>query len=518
MNPAPRAYLLLLLHAHLPWVYEPGYAKFLEEYWFFEAMNETYLPLLVMLRRLRERGVPYRLALSFSPTLIAMMEHDGLLARFREFHRSLRDLAAREDRQWAQEPRLSRITSLYRWLFEERAAALESCGGRILRGFRELAEQGYLELLTTAAAHPFLTNLQDFPLLTRQLISRGLAVLRGCTGMEPRGFWLPESAYYPGLEYALADCGVRYFQVETHGLLHASPRPLFATAAPVYVPNGLAVFGRSPATGHAVWSSSEGYPGDPVYREFYRDVGWDADGEYVRPVLPPDGNRVSTGLKYYAITDRRRPLDERALYQPELALERACEHARHFVGMLEREAEDLVPRMPVAPVFFSPYDAELFGHWWFEGIAFLGEVLTILGSHPVLASETPAGYLQHYPAHQLAVPNMSTWGDRGFSQVWVNQFTEWVYPHQLAAAERYERMLREGWHFSEEVWRWLRTELFLAVASDFPFMITSGNYGEYSARRLREHLSLFNRLADDASAGRDLSWYEQYWCKRPQIL
>ena len=510
--------LILLLHAHLPWVYEPAYERFLEEYWFFEAMNETYLPLLVMLRRLRDRGIKAKIAVSFSPTLIAMMEHGELLLRFRSFMDNLQGLAEDECRHWDCEPARAKITQMYRWLFQERRDAFESCGGNVLIGFKELADQGCIELLTAAATHPFLPNFQSFPLLTSQLVCKGLDVMEKRTGRRPAGLWLPESGYYPGLDCILAKCGVRYFQVETHGLLHATPRPIYAGLAPVFTECGAAAFGRYPATSRAVWSADSGYPGDPAYREFYRDVGWDAECDYVRRVLPPDGARISTGLKYYAITDRKRPLDQRALYNPEKAIARVRVHAQHFVDMLENEAKRAAPAMGVAPVFFSPFDAELFGHWWFEGIAFLEEVLALLSENDFVQSDTPSAYLTEFPIHQAATPNMSSWGDKGFSQVWINQFTEWAYPHQLAAAQRYERMLRDHWGLDGRLWQWLRTELFLALSSDFPFMITTGVYGEYAARRLREHLHLFDRLASCAARGEDVSWYEPFWRKRPQVF
>lgn len=513
-----KARLIFLLHAHLPWVYEPAYERFLEEYWFFEAMNETYLPLLIMLRRLRDQGVTYKVAVSFSPTLIAMMEHGGLRSRFRSFLDNLQWLADDECANWANDPARSRTTGMYRWLFAERRAAFEGCGGNVLAGFSELAEQGWVELLTAAATHPFLPNFQSFPLLTKELVAKGLEVMEQRAAHRPAGIWLPESGYYPGLEASLRSCGVRYFQVETHGLLHATPRPYYSYLAPVFTPAGVAAFARHPLTSRAVWSADSGYPGDSAYREFYRDVGWDAEPDYVRRVLPPDGTRVSTGLKYYAITDRKNPLDQRALYDPVKAQARVKAHAQHFISMLEREALRAAKTMPAAPVFFSPFDAELFGHWWFEGVAFLEEVLRLAAGSKYVSSETPSGYLGEFPVHQIASPNMSSWGDKGFSQVWINQFTEWAYPHQLAAAERYERMLREHWQLCPQLWQWLRTELFLALSSDFPFMITNGVYREYASRRLREHLHLFDRLASCAAKGEDASWYEPLWLKRPHVF
>ena len=121
--------------------------------------------------------------------------------------------------------------------------------------------------------------------------------------------WVPECAFYPGLDELLAEAGIRYFVVDSHGIEHAEPRPLFGVAAPVFTPAGVAAFGRHPTTSKLVWSSIIGYPADFNYREYYRDIGFELDPEYLEPFQYAKGIRTHTGIKYHRITGPTRQQD-----------------------------------------------------------------------------------------------------------------------------------------------------------------------------------------------------------------
>jgi 1,4-alpha-glucan branching enzyme len=121
-------------------------------------------------------------------------------------------------------------------------------------------------------------------------------------GKDPVGIWLPECGYFPGLDAVLAEQNIRYFFVDTHGVTDATPRPRYGVYAPIYTPSGPAAFARDPESSMQVWSAESGYPGDPDYREFYRDVGWDLDFDYVKDYVQPTGARKNVGIKYFKIT------------------------------------------------------------------------------------------------------------------------------------------------------------------------------------------------------------------------
>src|SRR5579871_3259026 len=194
--------------------------------------------------------------------------------------------------------------------------------------------------------------------------------------------WLPECAFAPGLDKLLAEAGVRYFVVDGHSIDHADPKPLFGVHAPLYCPTGVAAFGRHPATSKLVWSNSVGYPADWSYREYYRDIGYDLDQAYLEPFQYAKGVKTAVGIKYHKITG---PTQNKHLYNPDAARETCEKHARDFVRRCRDLALSVSHRMPCPPVIVSPYDAELFGHWWFEGPQWIYYVLRELATQDDLA-------------------------------------------------------------------------------------------------------------------------------------
>ena len=129
-------------------------------------------------------------------------------------------------------------------------------------------------------------------------------------------------------EEVLQEANLRWFVTDTHGILHARPRPRYGVFAPIFTPNGIAAFGRDPDSARQVWSRNEGYPGDPRYRDFYRDIGFDLDLDYVKPHLPAPDQRGFTGIKYYRITGNS---PDKQVYDRQAALRRGRWHARHFL-------------------------------------------------------------------------------------------------------------------------------------------------------------------------------------------
>jgi predicted glycosyl hydrolase (DUF1957 family) len=126
------------------------------------------------------------------------------------------------------------------------------------------------------------------------------------------------------------------------------------------------------------------------------DIGYDLPLDYVRPYVHPDGIRLCTGLKYYRITSRHS--DWKEPHDPEAAWSKAAEHAGNFMFNRERQVEYVAGCMNRKPIIVAPYDAELFGHWWYEGPHFLEMLFRKLRYdqrtiRPVLPSE----YLSEYP-------------------------------------------------------------------------------------------------------------------------
>ena len=493
----PSGYLMVILHAHLPYVRHPEYDRFLEERWFFEAVTETYIPLIKFFDLLRDEGTPFKLTLSISPTLANMMEDPLLRSRCVRHLDMMIHLAEQECRRTRDWHDVNFLARMYKRLFEEaRTTFVERCGTRLAAAFREFAESGHLELITCAGTHGFLPMLDSEPHAVRAQVFSAMHEHERIFGSKPKGMWVPECAYYPGLDGVLAEAGVRYFVVDSHGIENAAPRPLFGVNAPVYCPSGVAAFGRHPTTSKLVWSSKVGYPADLTYREYYRDIGYDLDDDYLDPFRYAQGVRSPTGIKYHRITG---PGEDKHLYNPDWAAGTAYSHAQDFANRCRDQAHRSRRHMPFPSVIVSPYDAELFGHWWFEGPQWLYQLMREVAGGGDLELGTPGQYLATYPIQQRATPSASTWGHKGYNVHWVNPSTEPIWPPLHEAAARMRQTVENHPPFEvddleDRVLRQAGRELMLAQSSDWPFMITKGHSSQYAHRRIGDHLNRFHDL------------------------
>jgi 1,4-alpha-glucan branching enzyme len=487
----------LVLHAHLPFVRHPEHAHFLEEDWLFEAITETYIPLLEMMQRLVNDGVPFKLTISITPTLCAMLQDELLRERYVQHLDLLIDLSRREVARNQNQPQLQRLSEFYLEMFSEsRHFFVDECKCDLVAAFRQIRETGALEIIAGAATHGLLPIIQQQShTAARAQVLIGRDVYVDLFGAEPVGFWLPECAYSPGLDSILQGANIRWFILDAHGLMFGQPRPQHGIYAPCYTPAGPAAFARDRDSSRQIWSAHEGYPGDPAYREFYRDIGFDLPMEHLGP-LARDIRKFS-GVKYHRITGRGM---EKDLYDPAAAEKAADAHAAHFLEQRRRQIREL-RALDFDPIIVVPFDAELFGHWWFEGPRFLELFIRkVAFDQDDFDLTTPSEYLSAHPTQQSIAPATSTWGEKGYLAVWLDPSNAWIYPHLHAAVVRLTELARkyarDASPFADRVLKQLTRELLLAQSSDWPFLMKTGTAKEYAAKRVTDHLGRFNKLHD----------------------
>ncbi len=527
----PTGFLAFTLHAHLPYVVNHGTWPHGME-WLHEAAAETYLPLLRVLGNLERDGVPANFNINLSPILLEQLAHPFFIAEFpRYLGRKI--AAAREDEAFFIQSGDLHLTETARFWGRFFSAALDdfnALDGNIIRGFRHFNDAGRIEILTCGATHGY------FPLLgtdesVRAQVRTAVATHVRHLGSHPRGIWAPECGYRPagfwnypvldgsaeqerpgfdriGIEQSLSESNLDYFFVDTHlveasrripspygppesrlprnpELVRATQAPQRSLYQPYYVDGpydkrfAVTVFARDPGTGLQVWSGDTGYPGDANYLDFHK-------------------RRFPGGHRYWQVTGPAVDIGDKQVYWPQQAAERVKEHASHFVSLvydtLQSGFNDRIP-----PVLSAPFDAELFGHWWFEGPMWLEAVCRTLHEHETgIATITCSQYLDRYPrASYIAMPEGS-WGAEGNHQVWMNPETSWTYAH-IYPAELYAReMCTAGeWRKSEpgkRIAQQLCRELLLLESSDWQFLITTGAARDYAEMRFLTHNDQFLEL------------------------
>lgn len=507
---------VLALHSHLPYCRGAGRWPHGEE-WVHEAVLGTYLPLLVLLHDLRDAGVPYRIVIGLTPILIEQLADRDINVRTLEYiddqavraERDLRRFTDAGDRAHAE------LADFYVGSYARLREAYRTRFGRDLVGaFADLAKSGHVEILTSAATHGYL------PLLDRASVEAqlriGLRSSRRLTGLDPTGIWLPECAYAPGLENALAAHGITHFFTDAALLPgHARPagdlsrrrgqselgrwapqeeRVQVATAQatssdvdllrPYYVADSdVVAIARHERVSSQVWSAFTGYPGDAQYREFHR-------------------KDTTSGLRYWRVTSVHKGLGEKEEYSPRRAAERTREHASHFVSVVREElsGRGADGRDPLLAVTF---DSELFGHWWFEGVDWLGLVLRELTESDVRVA-TAAEYLHREPPKERIALSEGSWGKNNDHSTWLNEGTAWMWDElgRLAGdMDGLRSAVRRGDLFRERAARQAMRELLLAQSSDWPFLVTTGQAADYAVERFRSHAHRFRRAVALAHSG-----------------
>lgn len=497
-----KGYLTFVLHTHIPYVRKHGKWPFGEE-WVFEAISETYIPLLMEFERLRDSGVKFGIVINVTPVLAEQLTDEYMKKAFEEYmERKLK--AMEEDLKSGKydEKAVSYMLNYFRKVYDY----WKAINGDIIGKLRELQDQGYVEVITSAATHGYLPLLGRDEAIRAQ-IANGVATYEKHFGMKPKGIWLPECAYRPagewelpggrkvkrqGIEKFLEEFGLRYFFVESR-LIDEGPASnvygevLIAdtektTLRPYWIKgSNVAVFARNRETGHQVWSAHYGYPGDFWYREFHKKA-------------------PKSGGQYWRITSKEVGLGEKEFYDPDKAMERVEEHARHFVSLVERLLREHEEKFGEKGIIVAPYDTELFGHWWFEGVKWLGRVLELLYQRGV---ETPtlSRFLEEYSGekHEIELPEGS-WGANSDHSTWWNEETEWTWPHIYRAEDRMVAIVsrfRGRDELTNRVIEQLARELLILEASDWQFLITTGQAKEYAKRRVLIHSRDFHRLANE---------------------
>jgi 1,4-alpha-glucan branching enzyme len=481
-----QGYLLLVLNTHMPFIRHPEHAYREEENWLFEAITECYLPLIRVFQGLIRDGVNFKVTISLTPCLVAMLADPLVQQRYLRYLDDRIALTEKEMARLSGNPEFFRLARRYHdERFKCRELFVEKWNQNLVSAFKYVLESGQVELITSAATHAYLPLWEIYPQAVDFQIRVGIQQFQNYFGHKPSGFWLPECGYYPGVDVLLQQAGIKYFFLETHGITNGHPRPKFDIHAPIHCPSGVAAFGRNWFLHNLMWGKDSGYPGDSFYLNFDRDIGYDLEFDYLYP-FTHQAHRIPTGIKYF----RNRWMDGSDLYNPDIAFVRCDEHANDFVFKCQRQVEHLYSGLGRKPVLVALVDTEHFGHWWGEGPTWLDLVIRKLAhDQQTIKLITAVDYLRMYPTNQIVAPSTSSWGYQGYSEVWLIGNNHWIYPPVFEAIELLPELvqMKHVPRFKTAVNQYLR-ELLLAQTSDWAYILHTGTDPQYAEQRVTEHI------------------------------
>ncbi|MEO8287753.1 MAG: 1,4-alpha-glucan branching protein domain-containing protein [Chloroflexota bacterium] len=549
-----------VLHSHMPFYRGAGRWPHGEEN-LHEVMAETYVPLLEALTDLHEAGVKARVTLGVTPVLAEQLADPLIIEHFEEYVGQEIE-SATEDVKRFQESGDQHFLYLAHFYLDWYRHVLNTFqvrfGRDIIGGLRRLQDAGVVEILTSAATHPYLPLMQRDSTIYGQL-ELGKQVTERHFGKAPRAIWLPECAYRPayyasasdgsryqrpGLETPLEDEGLRIFfsestaiegskvlgraERETKELIRSTThtqveRDLYGQVSDVIEKQGYehAGFvtekrvvpfdgaGRAAGADGGTFESYYVRDSDVAVMGRNREVGeqvWAAAVGYPGDPVYREFHRKDAehGFQYWRVTDNQADIAYKQPYEPYQAGQRTEEHARHFVSLVASQLREYGQRHGKPGFVASAYDTELFGHWWFEGVDWLKKVLTLLAESEEVELTTASDWLTSNPPDKAIDLPESSWGHAGTHITWINPETTWMWAAVHAAERRMEGLVErfpEAWGGTREALNQAARELVLLEASDWEFLYTTGQARQYSTDRFSEHVDRFNDLAGTLEYG-----------------
>jgi 1,4-alpha-glucan branching enzyme len=530
--------LCIVLHGHLPYVLHHGSHPH-GEAWLYEGAAETYLPMLDVIGEIALLKARPGITIGLTPVLLEMLTHDrfktGFVAYLRE--RIERAESDRKEFESKKQPHFAYLAKRWAEWYAEKLEHFERIKRDIAGEYAARFREGHIQILTSNATHAYMPLLLNDAMCMAQMRA-GTSVSKRVLGVQPRGMWLPECAYRPhwnpwlpavlydnprdrpGIETFIQAAGVTHFFVDTHLIANGQPQGTLKDGAfrPINVPGlhwdrgrgwgsvldpvgvvsspgqpGVFAFARHPRVSEQVWSGKIGYPGAGEYLEFHRKNG-------------------DQGLRYHKITSNTSALSAKDPYYPDDVAPKIHQHAVHFCNVVKDVLREYRQSTGRNGTVVAPFDAELFGHWWFEGPLFLRDVMLTLAHDPDVNLRTAEEALYHNPPDKVMRLPEGSWGENGNHTVWMNDKNRWMWEIEYRAEGT---MLK---HLYDLPWRTeprlkamlerLGRQLLLLQSSDWAFVVHTAGATDYGIQRFAGHATSYDRLArmiDHMAAGRELT-------------
>ena len=515
-----RGYLNIVLHAHLPYIRHSEGEEVYEEVWFYEAMCESYMPLVRMLFKAESENLNYHITLVLSPTLIEMITDKQTSKGFLEYLNKHIELGEKELERLKNDKEFYAVAKdtldLYITTKEE---LTNKYNGKLINALIKLQERGKVEIITSVASHAFLPIYESKPCLIKSGISTATSVHFTNFKDYPKGLWLPDCGYYPHLDELLKKNVLesQYFMVSPVSFALSKTSIKRGCYAPIKTSSGLYAFALDTAIMDLVTSSYTGYPGDDDYREFYRDIGYDLPLSYIGDYIPNKEERGFTGYKYYSVSGKR---EDKRVYNKDVAMKKVAMHSKHFVDTINNKIKDISALIDRKPMVNVAFDAELLGHWWKEGVDWLYSVIKDVNDFGEFELISGSDYINEYPECDTAVLSRSALTLNTYAYPYIDGDNNRIQRLIFNAIDKVKDIAERYYNDKNPVrLRYIKQavkEMLLATSSDWLQIMHNNTSTIYAEKRIDEHLYSINKIYDLLSYGKgDTTWLVKQEKKYP---
>ena len=494
--------LVFILDAHLPYVRDPDHPGMVEESWLFNELSFTYLPLLRSFTALETEGVPFYIAIAFSPELSEMLSDPLLQNRYMAHLDHSIDYAEYViENNLLDEGRTSLLKVYLNVLKKNRRDFVDIYEKNILKKFDYFSERGYLEIMATSATACFFPLYSDIQEAVNAQIETGLMAHRAHFDSIPDGFWLPALGWFPGAEKNLKAYGFRYSIVENIALLFSDSPPSSGVFSPVCCENGFNLFPRDSFASAEFFKEGKGYSLNPVYLDVDNDIGFEMDVADLAPLFDAKMGRRITGFRYMARASRENGGE--VLYDPAAAAAQIDKDASGFLDScsdLLSKASGLLEGESVCRT--CVFNASFFGHDWYEGVSWLEKVFRLAASRDDISFSTPSSFLKKKYENKTVKPEtvnpvFSSWFETGYADELLNNSNDWIYQYIKKATERMvdlaERFPNDT-GLKERVLNMAAKELLLTQSLEWPVLMNDPSTSEYARYRFEESIKAFTTV------------------------
>lgn len=444
----PQKKLVLLLNANQEYIrhlQEEDVKKYAPEInRLFEAVTDTYMPLLWMFEKLEEDMIPFRIQMVLPPVLCTLLEDTVVQAQYVEWLTRAELFCTKEVKRVSKNKKVQDLAQKRLEHIQKcRADFTERYGMRLVPQFAEHQKNGSLEIMATTGTSLFMPFYKEMKEILSAQVETGLLAYKHFFGEIPDGFWLPDLGYAEGVESIVRAYGINYTVLDPRSTMLAKELPEDGIFYPCRFYNSLAAFTAKKIADKVLFDEDDGYAVNPVYRNENRDAAFDLPAKDIVPFIDNGTSRYASGCKYFNKSDDSQddysviPENESEIYNPEEALAQVQKDAEDFITRMNEEL-DAASKVAVNTDFVSEtvvINLDDLRHNWSEGILWIDSLFRMADKADF--EFTSCRYLlkNQYNLQKITPYYASNLG-AGYGENLLSNKNSWMMRYVMKASER----------------------------------------------------------------------------------